>query len=88
MPSKPYYEIPAPKAFLDEIRADSGLPDNFIEDATRGTPEGTPEPGSAEVQEFFKAALDAVRQRPETSAPGEDQGEGQGPDPTPPQPSA
>jgi hypothetical protein len=74
MSSKP---IPLPRAELDKMRETIGLPDNFVEDATGGTSEGTPEPGSTEAQVFLAAALDAVRSKSETPS-SETQGDDQG----------
>jgi hypothetical protein len=72
MPSKP---IPLPREELDRMREAMGrLPDNYIESATGGTSEGTPEPESTEAQVFLNAALGAVRAQSETP-PSEAQGE-------------
>jgi hypothetical protein len=89
MPSKPYYEMEGmSREDLDFIREDiGGVPDNFIESATYGMPEGTPEPESPEAQEFLKAALDATQQASELGvAPTNDTQGDQGlPPATPPQ---
>lgn len=89
MPSKPYYELEGmTREELDVVRDDiGGVPDNFIESATYGMPEGTPEPESPETQAFLNAALDVARQAPESGAiPGTDTTGDQGlPPTTPPQ---
>lgn len=64
-PSKP---IPIRAEVLDKMTRTMGhYPDNFIEDATGSSVEGTPQPEDADAQVFFDAVLEAVDPESETS---------------------
>lgn len=86
MPSKSYYEIEGvTREELDVIKDDMGLPDNFIESATFGTAEGTPEPESPDMQAFLDAESKAMQQDIGRTALGEHQGDEPGPEAPPTQ---
>lgn len=86
MPPKPPLFPTSQEDYDAMVKVIGGEPDNWVDDATRGTVEGTPEPEDEAVREFFRSVLDAVGSESETP-PSEDQGGAQeGADPTEPPP--